>query len=80
MALFEQDVHLSPELMTQMTTENLTIRGCGGVMWAEAFESVSQGKVNTKDLITHEYKLDEIKQAFEMQVDSNQSVKVIVKP
>ena len=79
-ALFEQDVHLSPELMTQMTTGNLTIRGCGGAMWAEAFESVSQGKVNTKDLITHEYKLDEIKQAFEMQIDSNQSVKVIVKP
>ena len=79
-ALFERDVHISPELMEHLTTGNLFIRGSSGAVWDKAFETVSQGKVNTKDLITHEFRLDEIKQAFEMQLNTEEAIKVIVKP
>ena len=78
--LFERDVHISPELMEYLTTGNLFIRGSSGAVWDKAFEAVSQGTVNTKDLITHEFRLDEIKQAFEMQLNAEEAVKVIVKP
>lgn len=79
-ALFEQDLHIPPQLMEQLTTGNLIIRGSGGAVWDKAFEAVCQGKVNVKDLITHEYRLDEIGQAFKMQLNADESVKVIVKP
>ena len=31
-------------------------------------------------LITHEFRLDEIKQAFEMQLNTDEAIKVVVKP
>ena len=41
---------------------------------------VKAGKINTKDLITHEFALDDITEAYEMQLKRNESVKVLVKP
>lgn len=79
-AIYEQDLHLSPELMSQITTGNLTIRGSGGSMWDKTFDLVSSGKIKTKDLVTHEFKLDDVKQAFETQINANESIKVVVKP
>ena len=79
-ALFERDINISPEQMEQLTTGNLMVRGSSGAVWDKAFEAVSQGKINTKDLVTHEFSLDEIKQAFEMQLNTEEAVKVIVKP
>jgi threonine dehydrogenase-like Zn-dependent dehydrogenase len=41
---------------------------------------ISSGKVKTKPLISHEFPLDQINQAFEIQTKADKSVKVIVKP
>jgi threonine dehydrogenase-like Zn-dependent dehydrogenase len=79
-ALFERDIHISPKLMEELTTGNLMIRGNSGAVWDKAFEAVCQGKLNTKALITHEFRLDEIKQAFEMQLNTEEAIKVVVKP
>ena len=49
-------------------------------MWSKASELVSTGKINTKDLVSHKFKLDEVKQAFEMQLNAAESIKVMIKP
>lgn len=46
----------------------------------EAIELLAQGKVNVRPLISHEFSLDNIMEAFEMQTKPDQSVKVIIKP
>ena len=79
-ATFEQDVCIPPELMRQLTTGNLFIHGSGGAVWDKPFEGVCSGKLNAKDLITHEFSLDDIKQAFEMQLNAKEAIKVVVKP
>ena len=43
-------------------------------------EFIGQGKIQAEPLITHEFSLDEITQAFEMQANADESVKVVVKP
>lgn len=44
----------------------------------EAIDLVSSGKVRLDPLITHEYPLDDIQEAFEKTLDASESVKVIV--
>ena len=78
---FEQDITLSAELVNRLTTyRNITWRGCGGQKWDMALDMVSSGKVNTKKLITHQFPLDRIQEAFNVQLDAEKSIKVLVKP
>lgn len=80
-ANFEEGLHLSPEMMHErIMKKNLSIQWSGGIVWGKAFELVSNGKINTKDLISHEFKLDNVKEAFEMVLNAEESVKVILKP
>ncbi len=77
---FERDVRLNTELINRaMIYRNLTWRGCGGQKWDMALEMVSSGRVNTQKLITHEFPLDRVKQAFKVQMDTEKAIKVIVK-
>ncbi|MFC2045548.1 zinc-binding dehydrogenase [Chloroflexota bacterium] len=46
----------------------------------ESMDLLAQGKVNVKPLISHEFPLDNIMEAFEVQTKPDQSVKVIIKP
>jgi threonine dehydrogenase-like Zn-dependent dehydrogenase len=41
---------------------------------------IASGKVKVRPLISHEFPLDEIMDAFETQTRASESVKVIVKP
>jgi len=80
-ANFGGGLHLSPELMHEkMLKKNLSVQWSGGAVWGKAFELVSAGKINTRDLVSHVFPLDEVKQAFEMQMNAAESVKVILKP
>jgi len=45
----------------------------------EALEFVRTGKVNTKPLITHEFPLDKINEAFEQGLKRDEAIKVLVK-
>ena len=58
----------------------LRLIGNWGGNMKQAFNLMRAGKVNTKPLITHEFPLDKINQAFETASKSDESVKVIVKP
>lgn len=79
-AVFEQNVELEPDLMSLITFRNLTLRGCAGQRWAMALDLVRVGQVRTSDLITHEFTLNNAKEAFETQLNSDEAIKVLIKP
>ena len=79
-AVFEQNVELEPDLMSRITFRNLTLRGCAGQRWAMALDLVRVGQVKTRDLITHEFTLNNVKEAFETQLNSDEAIKVLIKP
>ena len=79
-AVYEKDITVKPDLMSMMTFNNLCLRGCGGQNWAGAFDLVHTGQVRTKDLITHEFSLDDVQEAFTIQADAGASIKVLLKP
>ena len=55
------------------------IASCGGP-YGDALEVMQTGKVNTEPLVTHVFPLDNITEAFEMQGNTDESIKVMVKP
>jgi L-iditol 2-dehydrogenase len=76
---FEQGIEMSRELISEIVVwHNLTIRGCGGQKWDMATELMRQGKIKTKDMITYRYSLDDVKEAFETQLRSNDVIKVML--
>ena len=79
-AVFEQNIEMEPDLMSLMIFRNLTLRGCAGQRWAMALELVRLGQVKTRDLITHEFSLNNVKEAFETQLNSDEAIKVLIKP
>ena len=48
--------------------------------FAEALELMRAGKVNRKQLITHEFPLDRAKEAYETQLRAEEAIKVLIKP
>jgi 2-desacetyl-2-hydroxyethyl bacteriochlorophyllide A dehydrogenase len=78
--VFEQDIVLDSDLMGVLTFRNLTLQGCAGQKWATAFELVRDGHVRTRDLITQEFTLNNAKEAFETQLNADESIKVLIKP
>jgi len=69
-----------PQWRSPIMQKELTVRGSWGGRMKEAFDLVKAGKVNTKDLITHEFSMDDINEAFETQLTRDKSIKVLVKP
>ena len=65
---------------TKIVHKSPRIIGCLGAIYPKAVELISEGKVKTEPLVTHTFPLDEIKRAFEVQMDVNESIKVLVKP
>jgi threonine dehydrogenase-like Zn-dependent dehydrogenase len=45
-----------------------------------AIDLIARGKVNVKPLISHQFPLDKIMEAFEVQIDPERSIKVVIKP
>ncbi|MCX6006598.1 MAG: alcohol dehydrogenase catalytic domain-containing protein [Chloroflexi bacterium] len=63
-----------------ITGKNLHVIGCLGGDYLTAMELLKSGKVDASKFITHEYPLIDINEAFNKQLDSSESIKVIVKP
>jgi len=79
--MFEENLELSPDLTSLMFAfRNITLRGSGGQRWDVALELVRTGRVKTGDLITHEFPLDSVKEAFETQAKSDEAIKVLIRP
>jgi len=69
-----------PDWRPPIMQKELTVRGSWGGKMQEALEFVRTGKVNTKPLITHEFPMDDINEAFETQLKRDEAIKVLVKP
>lgn len=79
--MFEDTLELSPELLSFMFNfRNLTLRGSGGQGWDMAVELMRTGQVKTKELITYKFPLENIKEAFKAQLNSDKAIKVLIEP
>jgi threonine dehydrogenase-like Zn-dependent dehydrogenase len=78
--IFESDVKLN---LLPMVGKQITIIGSFGFERLEAekcLELMATKKVDMSKLISHEFPLDKIKEAFETQCNTGESVKVLIKP
>ena len=76
-ALYEQPITWDPYTAIN---KNLTIVGILGGHFPTSLELLASGKVKAKPLITHEFPLDKVKEAFEAQVTDPDVIKVLIKP
>ena len=83
-ALYEEPVMINP---TTIVLKDLRIISsyAGRVQethsqMAEAIELMRKGEIKGKPLVSHEFPLEKIMEAFETQVNTNESIKVLVKP
>jgi 2-desacetyl-2-hydroxyethyl bacteriochlorophyllide A dehydrogenase len=76
--LYEKPFAWSP---SSIVGNDITLVGVG-LRWdlPGAVELMDNGKVNTKPMVTHEFPLDRIKEAFDTQVKAPDAIKVVVKP
>jgi 2-desacetyl-2-hydroxyethyl bacteriochlorophyllide A dehydrogenase len=74
--LFEQPFSWNPSVIA---TDDLTLVGCG-LRWdlPGAVRLLQQGKVKTAPMITHQYPLAKIQEAFETQQKDRDAIKVMV--
>jgi threonine dehydrogenase-like Zn-dependent dehydrogenase len=77
-ALFEEAVQFDPTIITQ---KQIRLQGCAGAATFDtAAELVREDRISVKPFITHHFSLDDISTAFETQMRSDLSGKVIVAP
>ncbi|MFO8010234.1 MAG: alcohol dehydrogenase catalytic domain-containing protein [Dehalococcoidia bacterium] len=79
--IYEKELVLDPE-QTKLLFQfrNATVRGSGGQRWDKAVDLTRSGKINTAEMITHTFSLEEVKNAFETQLNASDAIKVIIKP
>lgn len=77
MATYETEVPLQPTNF--FFKDARIIASCGGP-YDEALEVMATGKVNTAPLVTHVFSLDQITEAFETGLKTDEAIKVMVKP
>ena len=82
--LFEEDVSLNINRIVHKQLSLISSFNKGqkpvGQEIMEAIKLLASGKVNAKLLISHQFPLDSIMEAFEVQTNPEQSIKVIINP
>ena len=58
----------------------MTVMGCIGGKMGESYRLMSAGEIKTESLISHNFPLEEINEAFRMGLNRGESIKVIVNP
>ena len=76
-SVYEQTAEWNP---TVAMVKGIRIIGCIVGRLPDAFALMRAGKINTQALITHEFSLDDITAAFEMQARPEETVKVVIRP
>jgi 2-desacetyl-2-hydroxyethyl bacteriochlorophyllide A dehydrogenase len=76
-AIYEQPVTWNPSILI---FRNITMLGYMAGNGSGALDLLEKGKVNTEPFISHEFALDDVKEAFETQVEAEGAVKVMVNP
>ena len=65
---------------TKIVHKSPRIIGCLGAIYPKAIEYLQEGMVKTQPLITHTFPLQEINEAFQVQMDPDKAIKVLIKP
>jgi threonine dehydrogenase-like Zn-dependent dehydrogenase len=76
-AVYEDTVDWQP---TSIMIKGARMIGCIAGRLGDAMELMRAGKIETQALVTHEYPLDDITEAFAMQANTHEAIKVMVKP
>jgi 2-desacetyl-2-hydroxyethyl bacteriochlorophyllide A dehydrogenase len=79
-ALFEEAVTFDPTIITQKQIRLQGSAGFGLAPFELAAELVRSGRVRLAPILTHRFSLDRIVEAFEMQMNTPASGKVIITP
>jgi len=74
---YEQPIQWEPIILMH---KNARMIGCFAGSFPRAIGFLQAGQVNTKPLITHEFTLDKAREAFEIQLKVDETVKVLIKP
>ncbi len=79
-AVFEKPLEIEHNIIVRKG-----IRLFGSWAWsldefAQALELLGSGKIDRKPLITHEFPLDKAKEAYETQLNTEEAIKVLIKP
>ena len=54
--------------------------GCYGGDNRGAYDLIKRGRLKASQMVTHVFPLDEIVKAFEIQMNSRESIKVMIEP
>jgi 2-desacetyl-2-hydroxyethyl bacteriochlorophyllide A dehydrogenase len=82
--LYEKPVTIDPNLIVfkdlkLISSQTRRVVPANQLM-LQAIDEIASGRIKIKPLISHEFSIDKIKEAFETQAKSAESVKVIIKP
>ena len=81
LAHFEDPVTIDVGLAVQNMNNIYTIRGEGNRCVHRGLDLMKKGKVSGKEIITHSYKLDQIREAFDVYMNRKDgAIKVVVHP
>ncbi len=77
-AIYSQEMTLDPNTIVYKRLKIVGSLFYANEDFQEAIDLVSSGKVDLTPIVSHQFPLDQLTKAFEVQADSSQSVKVIV--
>jgi 2-desacetyl-2-hydroxyethyl bacteriochlorophyllide A dehydrogenase len=80
LALYDDPVTFNPTVLVQKEIRLQGSIAYTGEDFSEAVALIHEGKVRAGSLVTQRHPLDEIAQAFEIQLDKDRSLKVMVTP
>jgi len=76
-ALYEEPIHFEP---FNAIVKGLDMIACFGGCFPSTIDLLKTGRINSKPLITHEFPLDAIQEAFKTQLNLDEAIKVLIKP
>jgi len=76
-AVYEQPIQWEP---VYAITKGIEMIHCFGGCFPTTIDLMKTGKINSLPLITHEFPLDKIQEAFKTQMNPDETIKVIIKP
>ena len=85
-ATYDEPFEFDPSLarpglrMSSLVRKAVRMIGCYGGDNLSAYHLIRRGKLKAGQVITHTFPLDEIEKAFETQMDSRESIKVMIEP
>lgn len=80
LALFDDPITFNPTLLVQKEIRMQGSIAYTGEDFAAAVEMIRSGKAQSEPLITHRESLDDISEAFAVQLEKDRSIKVLVTP